>query len=198
MFSEKILNKIEKNLTYNDLTFLGSGDNGEAYKTESGKVIKITSDKNEFLYATRLINNTSESNIDVYNTIEGNDRLYIIMEEINTDSNIEDLFNELYNIYTYFNDIDTILDIDLDEVEDQDIFISNESKKMLEDLIESSLFYEKIGIPSYALDIQPDNIGIKNNGKYILFDQRNMFLNPDMVQNEINKENIKRKKMKIT
>lgn len=89
--------KIANKLGYNLIGYLDSGNNGSAYILNDNKVLKITTDKTEFLVASKLKGKTLERISNVYETYKINNLdVYIIILE-----RLEPLSDEL------ISDLDT-------------------------------------------------------------------------------------------
>lgn len=95
LFANK--NGIEK------LEWLGEGDNGSAFGTKCGKIIKITKDKDEFICAYNLLNLKNEHLADIYSVeILENDIMCILMERLDT-KGVKELYGALMNEAEYQN-----------------------------------------------------------------------------------------------
>jgi len=85
---------VENNINPDDLSYLGSGDFGEAYSIGDGRVLKKTSSKNEFNLAKQMEGKdipVLNSIARIYKTDIINNQMLIILEELEEDSHIEDL-----------------------------------------------------------------------------------------------------------
>ena len=144
--------------------WLNNGENGNAYTISDNKVIKITSDHNEFISTYRISKSDNPNLPKIYDMrVFPNGELGILMEELVTDG-IEELYREAEFI-AQDQDVYSILDIEIEEVEDKD----PEVIKFIKDIIQSQYMYQLEGINDF--DIQPNNIGLNSKGNYILFDQ---------------------------
>lgn len=157
----------ENNINPDNLSYLGSGDFGEAYSIGDGRVLKSTSSKNEFNLAKRLENNNApilDALAKVYKTDIVNGEMFIILEELNEDSNIENLFYELEN---YLNEqglpIQYLEMLDTDDIELNDNLIN-----FIDDINDINSAYRYLGVE--ASDIKPENLGYSNDGKLKAFD----------------------------
>ena len=148
----------------NDLVldgYLGSGDFGEAYMTECGKVVKVTSNESEFVIADSLIGKENEFTVNILKVDLVNGEYIILQELLDTDG-IDDIYSE----------IDFIMQsecLTFDEIDPDDYDMSEEAKKMVWDISASIYEYKKAGF--MPEDISPSNMGLKENGNYGLFDQ---------------------------
>ena len=157
----------ENSIDEDGLSYLGKGDFGTAYSTGDGRVLKITTSKNEFELAKKLENNNSpvfNSFAKIYKAEIVNGKMYIILEELDTDSSIEDLYYELQNHLDeqglpiqYLNNLDT------DELD-----ISEELQSFIDDMEDIIRAYRTLGIE--ASDIRPENLGYSESGKLKAFD----------------------------
>jgi hypothetical protein len=157
----------ENNIDEDDLSYLGKGDFGKAYSIGDGRVLKMTSSKNEFEIAKELENNNLpvfDSFAKIYKTeIIGRD-MYIILEELDTDSSIEDLYYELQNLLDEQGlPIQYLSYLDTDELD-----ISEELQSFMDDMEDIIRAYRTLGIE--ASDIRPENLGYSENLKLKAFD----------------------------
>lgn len=144
--------------------WLNNGENGNAYTISDNKVIKITSDYNEFI-STYRISKSDNPNLPKIHEMRvfPNGELGILMEELVTDG-IEELYGQAEFI-AQNQGIDSIFDIELEDIQEED----HEVIKFINDIIQSQYIYQLEGINDF--DIQPNNIGLNSEGNYILFDQ---------------------------
>jgi hypothetical protein len=157
----------ENNIDKDNLSYLGKGDFGTAYSIGDRRVLKMTSSKNEFEIAKKLENNNSpvfDSFAKIYKTeIIGRD-MYIILEELDTDSSIEDLYYELQNLLDEQGlPIQSLSYLDTDELN-----ISKELQSFMDDMEDIIRAYRTLGIE--ASDIRPENLGYSENLKLKAFD----------------------------
>jgi len=157
----------ENNIKPDDLSYLGSGDFGEAYSIGDGRVLKKTSSKNEFNLAKQMEGKdipVLNSIAKIYKTDIINNQMLIILEELEEDSHIEDLYYELQN---YLDEqglpIQYIDNLDTDEME-----ISDELQSFMNDLDDIIRAYRYLGVE--ASDIRPENMGYSKDGKLKAFD----------------------------
>ena len=152
-----------------NLSYLGSGDFGEAYSIGDGRVLKKTSSLKEFEIATELVGKIIPGLANIYSV--GIVKLYnypanyyIILEELEEDSSIEDMWYELSNILDEKGfDISTLHYIDSEELgleNDMILFINS-----IEDIYRACA-NNGIDIP----DIRPENLGRDERGDIKLFD----------------------------
>lgn len=157
----------ENNINPDELSYLGSGDFGEAYSIGDGRVLKKTSSKNEFNLAKQMEGKeipVLNAFAKIYKTDIINGQMLIILEELEEDSHIEDLYYELQN---YLDEqglpIQYIHHLDFDEIE-----ISDELKSFIDDLDDIIRAYRYLDIE--ASDIKPENMGYSKEGKLKAFD----------------------------
>jgi hypothetical protein len=158
---------VENNINPDDLIYLGSGDFGEAYSIGDGRVLKQTSSKNEFNLAKQMEGKdipVLNSIAKIYKTDIVNNQMLIILEELEEDSHIEDLFYEIQNhLDEQGLPIQYIDYLDTDEIE-----ISDELQSFMNDLDDIIRAYRYLGVE--ASDIRPENMGYSKDGKLKAFD----------------------------
>ena len=159
---------INNNIDKENLSYLGRGDFGEAYSTGDGRVLKLTTSKSEFKLAKEIENNNSDifknAFAIIYKTELIDYNMLILMEELEEDSHIEDLYYELENYLEEQNlPIQYINYLDTSEIEFSDELISFIND--IEDIIRA---YNYLGVE--ASDIKPDNMGRDKNNKIKAFD----------------------------
>lgn len=157
----------ENNINPDELSYLGSGDFGEAYSIGDDRVLKKTSSKNEFNLAKQMEGKeipVLDAFAKIYKTDIVNGQMLIILEELEEDSHIEDLYYELQN---YLDEqglrIQYIDYLDTDEIE-----MSDELQSFMNDLDDIIRAYRYLGIA--ASDIRPENMGYSKEGKLKAFD----------------------------
>ena len=154
----------ENNIDPDNLSYLGRGDFGEAYSIGDGRVLKITTSKNEFELAKQIESKNIPGFATIYKTdIVGNKKL-IILEELEQDSEIEDLFWELIG---YLDEQGLPIQY-LDHLDLEPIEISKRLKSFIDGLDRITRSYRNLGIE--ASDIQPDNLGYSSSGELKAFD----------------------------
>lgn len=158
---------MENNIDPDNLNYLGQGDFGAAYSIGDGRVLKKTSSENEFNLAKQMEGKNIpvlESIAKIYKTDIINGQMLIILEELETDSHIEDLYYELQNYLDEQNlPIQYIDHLDKDEIE-----ISEELQSFINDLDDIIRAYRYLGVE--ASDIRPENMGYSKDGKLKAFD----------------------------
>jgi hypothetical protein len=146
--------------------WLNNGQFGNVYSITDDKVIKITSDYNEFIQTFSLLNKSLTFHPKIYDMrVFPGGELGILMEEVCTDG-IEDVFAEIMSIA----DLQSvgILEIDLDD-HPKGYIVSSEAVKMLSDICSADHELRVNG--NGGSDIHDGNIGMNKNGDYVLFDQ---------------------------
>lgn len=168
--TENIVNYLNSiGVDYDDLNWLGSGDFGSAYSMGNGKVLKVTTSDTEFAIAKDIQNGNYSSFAKVYDTqlIDGNK--LIILEELEIDSDVEDLWYEMESILDSQGLPPSYVgNIDLDEWKDQGNDVSDELEQFINDMYGIAYDYRRLGIS--APDMRPENIGVASDGTYKAFD----------------------------
>ena len=157
----------QNNVDPEELSYIDSGDFGEAYSIGDGRVLKITRSKSEFGFAKQLVGKdvpALDGFVDFYAANIVDNQYYIIMEELEEDYDIEDLY---YVLEDLLNDeglpIQYLHMLDTDELNlDEDML------KFISDMEDINYSYRYLGIE--ASDIKPDNLGVDKNGKIKAFD----------------------------
>lgn len=167
--SEKTLEDfyVENNIDPEELSYLGKGDFGTAYSTGDGRVLKRTTSKSEFKLATEMEESDSpvlNSFVKIYKTEIVKGDMYILQEELIEDSHIEDLY---YELESYLNDQGLPIQY-LDHLDTDDLDISDELQKFMDDIDDINRAYRYLGIE--ASDIRPENLGYSQDGKLKAFD----------------------------
>lgn len=167
--SEKTLEDfyVENNIDPEELSYLGKGDFGVAYSTGDGRVLKRTTSKSEFSAAKEIEQSDSpvlNSFVKIYKTeiIKGD--MYILQEELIEDSHIEDLY---YELQSYLEEQGLPIQY-LHYLDTDDIDISDELQKFMDDIDDINRAYRYLGIE--ASDIRPENLGYSQDGKLKAFD----------------------------
>lgn len=167
--SEKTLEDfyVENNIDPEELSYLGKGDFGTAYSTGDGRVLKRTTSKSEFKLATEMEQSDApvlNSFVKIYKTEIVKGEMYILQEKLIEDSHIEDLY---YELESYLNDQGLPIQY-LDHLDTDDLDISDELQKFMDDIDDINRAYRYIGIE--ASDIRPENLGYSEDGKLKAFD----------------------------
>ena len=157
----------QNNINPEELSYMGSGDFGEAHSIGDDRVLKITRSKSEFDFAKELVGKdvpALDGFVNFYAASIVDNQYYIIMEELEEDSDIEDLYYQVEELLSneglpiqYLHMLDTD-ELDLDE----DIL------KFINDIEDVNHSYRILGVE--ASDIKPDNLGVDKNGKVKAFD----------------------------
>ena len=167
--SEKTLEDfyVENNIDPEELSYLGKGDFGTAYSTGDGRVLKRTTSKSEFKLATEMEQSDApvlNSFVKIYKTEIVKGEMYILQEELIEDSHIDDLY---YELNSYLNDQGLPIQY-LDHLDTDDLDISDELQKFMDDIDDINRAYRYLGIE--ASDIRPENLGYSQDGKLKAFD----------------------------
>lgn len=162
---------VQNNIDPEDLSYEGRGDFGEAYSTSDDRILKKTSSKKEYELAKTLIGKAAsfDSIAAIYavDVIDG--YYYIIMEELDVDSSIEDIYNQLDELLQ--SQGLSILETDYfdeDEYEENNGEIDSEIKEFMQEIYGILHDYRRLGVQSP--DVKPDNMGRDRNGKLKAFD----------------------------
>jgi len=157
---------VANNIDEDELYYLGKGDFGVAYSIGDGRVLKKTTSVNEFNIAQKLQSSHIDVFAKVYATAVVDNDKYIILEELETDSVIEDKFYEVLSILEPQGlSVQYIEYLDEDEV---DGGISPEMQKFIDALCSIVSGYRRLGIE--ASDIRPENLGYGSKGVLKAFD----------------------------
>lgn len=157
----------ENNINPEDLYYLGKGDFGEAYSIGDWRVLKKTTSNNEFNIAKQLENKNIpalDGFAKIYKTDIINGQKLIILEELEEDSQIEDLFYELLG---YLDEQGLSIQY-LNHLETDELDISPNLQKFMNDIDDIIRSYRYLGIE--ASDISPANMGYSKEGKLKAFD----------------------------
>ena len=157
----------KNNIIEDDLNYLGRGDFGEAYSTGDGRVVKTTNSKSEYEIAKEMVNKKYDGFTSIYDVNELDKFGYIIlMEELDIDSDIEDLYYELSSLLESQSlPIQYIHYFDEDEYNGE---ISDELRDFMNGIEEINSSYRMIGIE--ASDVRPENLGYDREGNLKAFD----------------------------
>ena len=150
-----------------DMQYLGSGEYGEAYSIGNDRVLKITTSKSEFKIANEIKNSDSsmfDCFAEIYDTEEVDGKMYIVMEELYQDSEIDSLYDQLSVLLEDQSlPIQYVHYLDLDDVE-----VSDDLETFINYIEDINHGYRRLGIE--ASDIQPDNLGYSKDGVLKAFD----------------------------
>jgi len=187
-YIDKIAEKVSKELGFRYSHFVGMGDYGIAYDVGNEKVLKITTDKNEYEISNYLRTKNTTYLIDIYDVRKiGETGLYsIVMDKVEKLTSFEKIFLDKLNGFLY-NKKMNILDIfsTYDNEDKMRYFLVNEISdkpepsysanfSVLLKLI-SDLVYIKLEARKYKIiccDLRAANVGWKNNdsiGKHLVF-----------------------------
>lgn len=184
-----IMTENEFNVKYNidpeELSYLGAGDFGTAYEIDDTRVLKKTSSKSEFNIAKEIVNKT-EGGIKNIPALEGfvkfyvaeivNGEMWIIMEKLDEDSDIENNYYALSELLESQGlPIQYVDNLDPDDLEDYQKEQYNELESFIRDIQDINHSYRYIGIE--ASDVRPENLGTDANGKIKAFDIEDRAMN---------------------
>ena len=190
-----MLDDITKKLGYKELSYIGEGGYGTAYLTDDDKVLKITSDENEFLTMLRLFKNQQErlesgqdensiyeKTIKIYGAwMLDNGQMAMLMEYLDVDG-VEDRFNQLMDSESY--GLMELFDMDEDNLRENG-FHQQEDIEFVFAIADSLFEFRRAGIATDNFDVSPYNIGKNSYGNYVLFDQRQKDRLDISVRNEL-------------
>lgn len=160
----------------NNLAWLGEGDYGAVYEiTGTDKALKVTTDLEEVISSFKLLNVHSDNFVNIHNLVKINDNEYgIIMDKIET-KGVEELFDlldmESKRQMVHYTEVD---------INNSYYNLPKETEKLMHRLKEAKL--EAIDLGFDTNDIHMRNIGIKNNGDFVIFDQSKSFSKKEIVQ----------------
>lgn len=163
----------DNEIEFNSVDWLGSGEYGNAYSLGNGKVLKITNSENEFEIAGQLWNKNIPGLVQVFDRgwyqEERPILYYIVMEELDTDSSIEDMFSRVEMILTTQGlDISQTGSFDEDEYDGSEGELDAETIKFMDDLDTIYRSCRNLGIR--APDVNYGNLGYDSTGHLKLFD----------------------------
>lgn len=178
--------------------YLGSGESGLAYLTSDNKVMKITNHKAEFVLAMKIKGLVNKNVVDVYDTkYLDDDRMMILMEKLEIIPEIIDMFCEL-QAEANEKELDILELVEYGESEFFE-YLSEDANGLL---VSISLAAEELSRSGFmASDIHNENIGLKANGNYALFDQFDASTSlserefKNLIKEDGNKKNNKRKRI---
>lgn len=156
-------------IVLDELNWLGSGDFGSAYSIDDKNlVLKITTAVSEIQLAKELIGKSYGGHVKIYDVDEENG--LILMDEVSTDSSIED---QWYNM-TSVLETQGLSPMEVDYF-DEDQYQEENGESVDPDVIDfmnsvSSILrvYNILGVS--APDLRPENMGVDSNGELVGFD----------------------------
>lgn len=160
-------------IEFSSIDWLGSGEYGNAYSLGNGKVFKITNSDSEFEIAGQILNKNISGFVRVFDRgwyrEEKPKQYYIVMEELDTDSSIEDMFSRVEMILTTQGlDISQTGSFDEDEYDGSEGDLDEETLRFMDDLgtIYRSCAQLGIRVP----DVNYGNLGYDSTRHLKLFD----------------------------
>lgn len=151
--------------------YLGRGDFGMAYEIDGNRVLKITSSKQEYELAKYLIGkqNTFDTFVEYFVAEEIDGRYWIIMEKLEEDPQIENLYYSLDHLLQEAGySMGEIEYFDEEEYEQENGEIDEDLKDFFHTIKAIKYDYNRLGIKSP--DIKPDNLGVDKHGDIKAFD----------------------------
>ena len=162
----------KENIEFNSVNYLGEGEYGTAYSLGNGKVFKLTSSPNEFEIAGQLLHKKKPGIVQYYDRGWYSDKptiYYIVMDEVDTDSSIEDMFYRVELILTTQNlDISQINYFDEDEYDGSEGDLDSDTLKFMNELHTIYRSCQQLGIR--VPDINYGNLGYDASGILTAFD----------------------------
>jgi hypothetical protein len=150
-------------------------ETGQIFEVFDNKIIKFTSDFSEFINAFSILNKKFEHHVTIFDLkIFHNDTLAILMEKVHTNG-IDKLFFELEHVA--LNKELPILSIDFRHEN-----VSREARKLYLDVKRGISEIRSFG--HKGEDINSGNIGYRDNGNYVLFDQTENLIFDDFLKLE--------------
>lgn len=163
----------DNEIEFNSINWLGSGEYGNAYSLGNGKVFKITNSQSEFEIAGQLWGKNIPGLVQIFERgwyREDKPVLYyILMEELDTDSSIEDMFSRVEMILTTQGlDISQTGSFDEEEYDGSEGELDEETLKFMDDLATIYRSCTQLGIR--VPDVNYGNLGYDSTGNLKLFD----------------------------
>lgn len=163
----------DEQIEFSSINWLGSGEYGNAYSLGNGKVLKITNSESEFEIAGQILNKKIPGLVEIYDRGWYQDEkpklYYILMQELDTDSSIEDMFSRVEMILTTQGlDISQTGNFDEDEYDGSEGELNAETIKFMDDLDTIYRSCRNLGIA--VPDVNYGNLGYDNSGNLTLFD----------------------------
>jgi len=165
----------ENGIDPDNLSYAGEGDFGEAFHTGDDRILKKTSSYSEYRIALETQKKKMDGFAEIYATEKINGTYYILQEELEHDSSIEDTMGRLNSMletqglsvqYMSHFDDDEYLEQEGDEVIDGRI--DPELAHFMTELEDIVRGYRMLGIE--ASDIRAENMGRDKQGKLKAFD----------------------------
>jgi len=151
------------NIDEDDLGYLGSGDFGEAYVIDDGthRVLKKTTSESEYEIAKTIKEHPDPYLATVYDVSTVNNEMWILVEELSDEIDIEHLWYTIANYLEQTEDqipIGEMNYIDIDDVEEElGITIGDDEKKFANEL--GSVISSAQRYAGMRADVKEDNLG---------------------------------------
>lgn len=163
----------EEEIEFNSIDFLGQGEYGNAYSLGNDRVLKITNSENEFEIAGQIWHKNIPGLVHIsdrgWYSEEKPILYYIVMDELDTDSSIEDMFVRVEMILTTQGlDVSQTGSFDEDEYDGSEGPLDTETMKFMDDLATIYRSCSQLGIR--APDVNYGNLGYDKAGNLTLFD----------------------------
>lgn len=162
-----------EDIEFNNISYLGEGEYGVAYSLGNGKVFKITTSENERDIASQIKGKKYPGLVMIYDWGWYDDnkpnRYYIVMDELDTDSSIEDkLYRTELILSTQGLDISQIGNFDDDSYDGSEGELDSDILKFMNEL--NTIYRSCYNIGISAPDINYGNLGYDNSGVLTAFD----------------------------
>jgi len=167
---------IEKHFNLKIEKSLGYGENGNAFLTSKDSVIKITTDLNEFIFASQLLKNKIKNLVEIFEIATYQDKYIIHQEKVHCNDDIISDFICIKEIGMY--ERTDLCNICLDNE-----MLTSHQRSMLKD-VQDAICDAKSKNTRFV-DVHEFNIGISKNGIYKLFDQKKIYHNKEEIYKEL-------------
>jgi len=165
----------ELNLDYNSIKYVGSGNNGDAYRIND-KILKITTDNKEVNTALTILNKNINGVVNYYKVFKFKEYNVILMDYVtplekyiniknpNYLNFVDDLMNEISINWGKINNFNEYINLvnDLFDYSKKDIFYTI--------VVKLYQLYNKLKQLKHNPDFHIYNIGINKNNELVLFD----------------------------
>jgi len=161
-----------EDIEFNSVNYLGEGEYGTAYSLGNGKVFKLTNSANEFEIAGQILHKKIPGIVQYHDRGWYSDKptiYYIVMDEVDTDSSIEDMFYRVELILTTQDlDISQINYFDEDEYDGSEGDLDPDTLKFMNEL--HTIYRSCQGLGIRVPDINYGNLGYDASGTLTAFD----------------------------
>ena len=164
----------KEGIEFNSVDWIGSGEYGNAYSLGNGKVFKITTSENEFHVGSGLVGKNYPGLVQYYGYGWYSDKpkkYYLIMEELDVDSSIDDDLSRIEMILTTQGlglSYEGLTYFDEDEYDGSEGELDPDIQKFMEQLRQIYISCQRIGVA--VPDVNYGNLGYDKSGNLTLFD----------------------------